>query len=87
MPPCYDDVRWRILNKPLKISIRQLALLEHMIAESRDPLQGCTLMTVGRPRDNSGNDGLVDVNRPIQRTTEYHDLKYCDADDFGTFIT
>jgi hypothetical protein len=102
MPPCVNDVRWRVLDKPLKISTRQLHVIEYMIATARDPLiGGCSKVTVGKPRhrdtttkdSNSNNNDAnaiiaVDVNRPLQRrsSSSQHNLKYCDSDDFCKFL-
>jgi len=79
-PPCYGRVNWRIIDKPLKIANIQLHRLEKLIAKHVDP-NTCKLATVGNMRD----DGTckVDVNRPLQYETNIHNMRHCQAKDWG----
>jgi hypothetical protein len=73
--------------------------MDRLIAQMRYPVDhddaDCRLATVGKPRrDESSDDGtnqnnlnninnFVNVNRPLQRRTNDHDMKYCDSTDFS----
>ena len=74
------NLQVRVVDRPLQISQKQLNLIEMMISEMRDPVT-CKLSTVGSPR-NDGS-GYVDVNRPLQRRNDDHDLIYCDSGDWS----
>ena len=84
MPGCIEGVRWRVLEDPMKISIRQRDLIDKMITFMRDP-KTCMFATAGRPRNDGTN--FVDVSRPVQNRNSKHNLMHCESRDFGKYRT
>jgi Eukaryotic-type carbonic anhydrase len=76
-PPCFVGVHWRIMRSPIKVSPRQLRLLENLVAKRQNPITCIVNSTVGKPR-NDGT-GRVDVNRPTQLSQSKHDLAFCEC--------
>lgn len=80
-PPCFEEVHWRVLKDPIKVSPRQIRLLERLISNRVDP-DTCESYTAGVLRNQ--NSWRVNVNRPIQTTTEEHRLVYCECVDWNS---
>jgi len=79
VPPCSENVQWRIFDRPIRISPRQQATLEWLIRAYRDP-DTCQRATVGRPRrDGTGN---VDVVRPTQAIKYDHLQVHCTSANY-----
>lgn len=86
-PPCIGEsgfkrrsfVHWRVLKDPIKVAPRQLTALDRLIANRIDP-DTCEPYTAGKKRTRNG--WRVDVNRPIQTTTDAHRLVFCECRDW-----
>ena len=78
-PPCFEEVHWRVLKNSIKVSPRQITLLEKLLSHRTNP-ETCQRDTAGKRRNDGTNN--VDVNRPIQATTRNHKLVYCECDDW-----
>jgi len=77
-PPCFEGVHWRVMKNALKVSPRQLKILENLLADRIDP-QTCKPHTAGKSR---GEGRVVDVNRDLQTTTPEHKLVFCECADW-----
>jgi hypothetical protein len=82
-PPCLEDltVEWRVMKEPIKISRAQFDRLDKIFYQRLNPTT-CVRESAGRPR--AGSTYKKDYNRPIQTTTEMHDLTYCECVDFSS---
>jgi hypothetical protein len=79
VPPCMEQVHWRVMKESIKVPRRQIAWLEKLTARRVDP-DTCQVNTAGRER--SDGSGMVDVNRPIQLTTHRHKVVFCECIDW-----
>lgn len=82
VPPCLEEVHWRVMKDPIRVAPSQIAWLERLTANRIDPTT-CEPSTAGRRRDPSDENNItVDVNRPIQSTTNSHKLVFCECVDW-----
>jgi carbonic anhydrase len=85
-PPCFTGVHWRVMRRPIKISPRQLSMLEALLANRLNP-DTCEKDTVGKLRPDGQTGKAVDVNRPIQQLYSAHGLVYCECVDWKSSQT
>ena len=71
VPPCREDVHWRILDLPMKISKQQTNRMKYLLQNSLD--SNCQYNSASF--DN-------EVNRPIQHN-QYQNIWRCAEEDWG----
>jgi Eukaryotic-type carbonic anhydrase len=80
-PPCIEGVHWRVLSSPIKVAPRQLRALHYLLKHRIDP-DTCESYTATALVEPNGEK--VKANRPIQTTTNLHNLVYCECTDWNS---
>jgi Eukaryotic-type carbonic anhydrase len=83
-PLCVVGIHWHVMKNPIKISPRQLRILENLTAKRQDPVTCKENSTVGKPRVNVTSK--VDVNRPIQLMSNRQYLAFCECVNWNPSI-
>ena len=82
-PPCLEDLtaEWRVMKEPIKMSRDQFDRLDAILYQRLNP-STCVRESSGRLR--KGSTYKRDFNRPIQTTTDMHNVTYCECIDFSS---
>lgn len=85
VPPCYEKAHYRVMKDYIRVHPSQIEELERLIAQRIAPKnsekRSCRPDTAGKARGRS-NGKAVDVNRPLQSTTEKHKNTFCECKDW-----
>jgi Eukaryotic-type carbonic anhydrase len=81
-PPCFVGVHWRVMRRSIKISPRQLDLIEKLLLFRLNP--GTCKRDTAAKTTNGKNGMKVDVSRPRQQLYNIHELVYCECVDWNS---
>jgi len=85
VPPCKDQVHWRVMKDPIPVARRQLAELERLMAERISPdgsrFKECQPDNAGTVRPDT-NETLFDFARPTQKFHKLHRKVFCECKDW-----
>jgi len=85
VPPCKDQVHWRIMKDPIPIAPHQLAELQRLLAERISPKDSktkeCELDNAGAVRPDT-DEKLFDFARPTQKFHKLHRKVFCECKDW-----
>lgn len=89
VPPCKDQVHWRIMKDPIRVARRQIEELERLqmerIAPEGSRFRECKTDHAGaRRRDVNGTrvEGKYDFARPVQAYHKLHRKVFCECKDW-----
>eukprot|EP00545_Synedropsis_sp_CCMP1620_P000285 CAMPEP_0119029340 /NCGR_PEP_ID=MMETSP1176-20130426/40466_1 /TAXON_ID=265551 /ORGANISM="Synedropsis recta cf, Strain CCMP1620" /LENGTH=928 /DNA_ID=CAMNT_0006985675 /DNA_START=82 /DNA_END=2868 /DNA_ORIENTATION=- len=84
VPPCKDQVHWRVMKDPIPIARRQLEELERLmgqrIAAEDAPRNKCKPDHAGKLRE--GTTDKFDFARPVQEFHKLHRKVFCECKDW-----
>jgi len=90
VPPCYDQVHYRVMKDPILVNPAQITELERLLAQRRAPRtasNGCQVDTAGRTRPGHSTNDVVDVNRPLQSFHKLHRKVFCECKNWKSKFT
>lgn len=84
VPPCKDQVHWRVMKDPIPIARRQLDELERLMGERIAPedarFKQCENDNAGKLREGTTNK--YDFARPVQEFHPLHRKVFCECKDW-----
>jgi Eukaryotic-type carbonic anhydrase len=88
VPPCKDQVHWRVLKDPIYVARRQIDELHRLMQERISPqdseFKQCQPDHAGSPRP--GNPEKFDFMRPLQENHKLHRLVFCECKDWKSLF-